>query len=102
MANGNLLQQNIIGLLGLEALPNEEKIALLERMTDIVQKRVLLRVMEELPVKEQKKLAKMGKKQPEEIMAYIEQKMPNFEPLVEEEILKLKKEMINVAEEAVM
>ncbi len=47
--NKTLLEQNIINLLSLQALPDGKKIALLDKMTELVQKRLALRITETLP-----------------------------------------------------
>jgi len=43
------LNENIIARLGLQKLPYEKRVKMLEEITDIVIKRVTLRLMENLP-----------------------------------------------------
>lgn len=45
----DVVHENIITLLGLSALPLAERAHMLERMTEVVMKRVLLRVLDTLP-----------------------------------------------------
>ncbi len=97
MSNTDLLNQNIIGLLGLESLPDEEKQAMLEKMTALIQKRLMLRVMDALSEEDAQKMAEM-EKNPQEILAFIAEKMPNFEDVVKEEVVKLKEEMLKATE----
>ena len=92
-----LLQANIIGIMGLESLPDEEKSALLDKMQDLVQKRVGLRVMDELSDEDALKMAEF-ENDPEGALTFIAQKMPDFETIVNDEIVKLKAEMAAVAE----
>jgi len=94
-----LLGENIIALLGLESLSTEEKIQMLDKMSLLVQKRVLLRVMDQLQDEDADKNDPL-ENNPEEMMGFIAERVPNFEALVEEEVMKLKTEMLNAAEQA--
>ena len=96
----DLLNENIIGLLGLESLPDEEKVAMLEKMSDLLQKRIALRVMDQLAEEDQKKMAEM-EKNPQEILGFIAEKVTNFDEILKEEVVKLKQEMLDAAEQAV-
>ena len=98
MATMDLLNENIIGLLGLESLPDGEKQAMIEKMTTLIQKRLMLRVMDVLSAEDAKQMAEM-EKNPQEILAFIVEKVPNFEDIVkEEEVVKLKEEMLKATE----
>lgn len=100
MANPNLLEENILSLLGLESLPEEEKKAILLKMADVLRKRVMVRVIEQLDEKDEEKLATIGD-QPEEVIKYLAERIPDFDKIMEEETIKLKEEMSNVAEQAI-
>lgn len=97
MPTNDLLNENIIGLLGLESLPDAEKAAMLEKMTTLVQKRLMLRVMDSLKEEDAKQMAEM-EKNPQEILAFIAEKVPNFENIVKEEVVRLKEEMLKATE----
>jgi len=97
MATMDLLNENIIGLLGLESLPDAEKAAMIEKMTTLIQKRLMLRVMDALSEEDAKQMAEM-EKNPQEILAFIAEKVPNFEAIVKEEVVKLKEEMLKATE----
>lgn len=99
MLNENLLNENIIGLLGLESLPEAEKHAMLEKMTALIQKRLMLRVMDALSEEDAQKMARL-EQNPQEIFAFIAEKVPNFEEIVKEEVIKLKEEMLKATENA--
>jgi hypothetical protein len=99
MPTNDLLNENIIGLLGLESLPDNEKQAMLEKMTELIQKRLMLRVMDVLSEEDAKQMADV-EKNPQEILALIAEKVPNFEDLVKEEVVKLKEEMLKATENA--
>jgi ElaB/YqjD/DUF883 family membrane-anchored ribosome-binding protein len=99
--NQNFLEKNIIEELGLETLPEEQKITLLEQMTTLVQKRVMLRIMEVLTEVEKDEFEKLLEEKGEdaiEIANFLREKIPNLDELVKEEIVKLKKEVIGGVE----
>jgi len=97
MPNADLLKENIIGLLGLESLPDGEKQAMIEKMTTLIQKRLMLRVMDSLQEEDAKQMAEM-EKNPQEILAFIAEIVPNFEELMKEEVVRLKEEMLKATE----
>lgn len=101
MNNNTILEQNIIAELGLESLPEEQKISLLENMATLVQKRVMLRIMEILSEAEkdqfEKFLEEKGEDAPE-IAEFLREKIPNLDEVVKEEIIKLKKEVLEKIE----
>ena len=94
-----LLNENIIGLLGLESLPEAEKAEMVAKMTDLVQQKVIFRVMDMMTEEEQAKMAEMGS-DPEGVIAFIVAKVPNFDQIMQEEIVNLKKELLDAAEQA--
>ncbi|MBU1132465.1 hypothetical protein KKC32_04445 [Patescibacteria group bacterium] len=94
----DLLRANIIGLLGLQSLPDDEKSAMLEQMNELVQKRVMLRIMEVMADEDQKQMAEM-EQNPQAVLAFIGEKVPNLEDIVKEEVVKLKAEMLQAAEQ---
>ena len=97
--NKDLLQKNIISLLGLESLPEEKKIQLLGKLTDLVFKRTMVKVMESLPEGDQEKLAKIiDVGDSDKTNAFITEKVPNFEEIMNKEIMAVKEEMAKEAE----
>lgn len=93
----NLLEANIIEELGLESLPEERKIAIVQMMTDLVQKRVMLRIMEILSEAEKDEFEKLLKEKGEgapEAAEFLKEKIPNLDEIVKEEIIKVKEEAL--------
>ncbi len=90
------MEANIIEALGLESLPDEQKIKMVEMMSTIVQKRLMLRVMEQLSEPEKDAFEKVlgGKDADLAAAEFIKNKVPNFDEMVQEEIIKIKQEMI--------
>ncbi|MFA6536820.1 MAG: DUF5663 domain-containing protein [Patescibacteria group bacterium] len=98
MLNKDLLSENIIALLGLESLPEEEKKALIDKMTDLVMKRVMLRLMNEMKAEDSALMSEMESR-PEEVLAFIAEKVPNFDEIMKEEIVRVKEEMLSATEQ---
>lgn len=98
MKSQDLLQDNIIELLGLQTLQDERKQALVDKMTELVQKRLVLRLMEQLADEDAKKMAEL-EQTPVEMMNFLSEKFPNLEDIVNEEIIKVKQEMFEATEQ---
>ena len=58
MTDQELLNENIISLLGLESLPVEQKIAMVEKMSQLIEKRAMAKVLSLLPAEDQDTLLK--------------------------------------------
>jgi len=99
MANTqDLLSTNIIQALGLEALPKEEKEAMLEKMTELLVKRIMLRVLSELSDEQLANMPKEGSN-PEELLSFVAENVPDFNMIMDEEVIKLKSEVLTAAEQ---
>jgi ElaB/YqjD/DUF883 family membrane-anchored ribosome-binding protein len=97
----NLLESNIIEELGLESLPEERKIAIVQMMTDLVQKRVMLRIMEVLSETEKDEFEKILKEKGEdapEASEFLKEKIQNLDEIVREEVIKVKEEALEEIE----
>ena len=87
-------QENVIKILGIENLPDDRKLAILAKMTDLVQKRLLARMLESLPENQQEKFGKiLEQNHPQEIQKFVEVNLPNFQQWLVEEVTALKKEL---------
>lgn len=88
-----LLSSNIISLLGIEGLPDEQKIAIVEGMSQLVQERLLLKIMGILSEKDRNELLRLldVQNQPE-IDEFLQQHVPHMESLWEAEVLRIKAE----------
>lgn len=97
MLNETQLQENIISLFGLQALPDKQKLAILKKMSDLVQKRIGLRILEKLNEVEQQafiEASDIGNE--EKIKNILDGKKIDMPALVSEETNKLKAEMMGV------
>lgn len=90
------LEANIIEMLGLESLPDERKIQTVEMMTNLVQKRLMLRILNQLSEEEKDEFEKVlgGKDVDLAAVEFIKTKIPNFDAIIKEEIIKVKQELI--------
>lgn len=95
-----LLNENIISLLGLQTLSDEEKLAMVEKMTDLVQKRVMLGLFEKLSEADKEKLASISDNA-EAVITFLSEKVPNMDKIFTDEIIKIKQEMLAAADKAV-
>ena len=86
------LSENIIARLGLQKLPYEKRVKMLEEITDIVIKRVTLRLMENLPEAEVATANALVAK-PEELIAFLSGKVDDMGALFDEEIAAVKQEL---------
>lgn len=93
----NLLTQNIFTLLGLDSLPDDHKQQLLDKMTELVQKRLSLRLLESLSTEDANRLETMLKTSSMEdpaVADFFRARMPNLEEVLKEEIVGLKQELL--------
>ena|SRR3989338_8023341 len=94
-----IINENIIAALGLQSLALEKKQEVLEKLVELVQKRIMLRVMDGLSREDGEKMSGL-EKNPMEMLAFIAEKFPNFEEIVKEEVEKVKEEALAAAEQA--
>lgn len=94
----NLDKENIIKILGIESLPDERKIEIVEMATDLVQKRLVARVLENLPAEEQEEFAQiLGVDDQQKLQDYMDKHVPNFADMLAEEVNKVKEELTGLA-----
>lgn len=87
--------KDIIKELGLEALSIEKQAELVERMSKLIYKRILLRILDKLSEEETMKLNKLLKKRNyEKVDEYIRDKVPDFASILKEEIENFQEEMV--------
>ena len=94
MIDQNILQQNIISALNLQALDDQKKIDLLDKMSEVIQKRLILRVLKEMDGENKKEFEKVLDSSPDKVADFLQKVFPGFPKMVEEEIAKLKQELI--------
>jgi len=89
------IQQTIIDELGLTDLPQEKKDALLTKMMEVVLKRIFLETMEKLSEADQEAYSKMidANATPEEVDAFLKEKIVDYDKMISEIIGNFKEEM---------
>lgn len=88
----NPIQKNITNVLELEKLPLEERQEIILRVGALIYQNVLMRVMEIMTEKDQDEFEKLLDKNagPEDIFAFLKEKINDFEKIIEEEAIKFK------------
>lgn len=87
-------EQNLINILGIQSLPDEKKLKLIDDVTDLVQRRLLLRVLNSLPDKKRKEFEDLlDTENQDAINIFFEQNAPDLPNWLIEEIGKIKQEL---------
>lgn len=94
MINKQVLQQNIIDELNLQALDDDKKIALVDKMSEVVQKRLTLRLLDEMSEEDQGKFEAILGGSSEKVSEFLHSIFPNFLEIIQEEVIKLKQDLI--------
>ena len=93
--NNDLLRKNILVELGLQELTEDRKLDLLSKMSDLIQKRVLLRAIKSLSVDDKQEFDRLlGAENEQQIFRFLISKVPNIEEITDEEVIKFKEEVI--------
>ncbi|MFZ5364931.1 MAG: hypothetical protein ACOZBH_01875 [Patescibacteria group bacterium] len=95
MTKKEILNANIINLLGIEALPQDRQVSILDQVSDLVQRRIVLRVMDSLKDEQKEKMAALENDY-EALAEYLAKNIPGLEKITQEEIIKVKTELLDV------
>ena len=92
------INNNIIKILGIDALPEAEQKEAMEKLGALVYQEVMLRVLDIMSEEDKDAFEKLIEKNPDpEIMfAYLSEKVPNIDTIVSEEAQKLREESANI------
>lgn len=91
----DLINKNIIDLLNLGQLPKPQQAILLDKMTDIINQRLLSRISDSLDKDKQKELERfLDQGTEQELEDFIIKSVPDFLDILTEETLKLKNEVL--------
>ncbi|MFB6181673.1 MAG: DUF5663 domain-containing protein [Candidatus Magasanikbacteria bacterium] len=94
MLNQNLLEENLVTMLGIENLPDEEKSQILTKATRIAEKRIVLRVLDLLDEEKQEEFGQaVSSQDQEEIQSILQEEVDNFQELAQEEVVKVKQQL---------
>jgi len=94
MSKQTLLEENIISLLELEDLPDSEKERLINKISNIVQKKISLRVMDELSEDQQDEfLHALDAQDQVTVERILKGNVENLEEIIKEEIVSIKEDL---------
>lgn len=87
--------KDIIRELNLEKLPEEEQVEMIEEMSDVVYEKIILRVLEKLSDEDSVSLTNLlNEEKFDEATNLINDKIPNFEQIIDEEVTDFQEELI--------
>ena len=88
----NPIKENIIKNFELDKLSENEKEEMILKIGSVIYQNVLMRVLETMPDEDQDEFEKIldNDAKPEEIFTFLNNKVPNFEQIINEEAIKLK------------
>jgi hypothetical protein len=85
---------NLIKVLGIERLPDDQKLRILEAATNLVEQNLMLRLYDVLPEPKRDELnQKLEANDPQSLNEFINKEVPNFSEWVVEETTKVKDEL---------
>jgi hypothetical protein len=91
----DVMNADIIIAMGLETLSEAEKVAIIDEMTATVQLGVAKRVMDQLDEAKQQELSSMMEKDDSEALnQFLDANIPDFETLIEQEMVAFKRAML--------
>ncbi|OHA00987.1 MAG: hypothetical protein A3C07_05165 [Candidatus Sungbacteria bacterium RIFCSPHIGHO2_02_FULL_47_11] len=95
MDQNQLLETNIIEALGIELLPDDKKAKLVASMIDLVQKRIVVRLLEGLADGEAQKFAAIAESRDgAKLASWAGERGLDLEKITKEEVLRIKSELI--------
>jgi hypothetical protein len=97
----NKIKNNIITTLGINNLPVEQQKEAMERLGGIVYQEVVLRALEKMDDEDKKELEEAIAKtpDPEIVISYLSDKVPDLEKMISEEAEKLREESAEIMSE---
>lgn len=96
--NTNLDSESIINILGIQSLPDERKVEIVEQATDLVQKRLLVRVMTALDEAKRVEFESVMEAGDQAKMSeFVSANVPEFSSWMAEEVNRIKEELGNLA-----
>lgn len=90
---------NIFELLGLEGLPEEKKLAMLEKFSDLIGLSAMSRVVEILLPSEREGFEKMMEESPNAAIEWLETKGIHFDEMLVEEAAKIKEDLAGLVKD---
>ncbi|MCK9393241.1 MAG: DUF5663 domain-containing protein [Candidatus Paceibacterota bacterium] len=87
--------KDIISELNLENLSEDEQVKMISEMSDVVYEKIILRVLDKLSIEDSVALTNLlNLEKHEESTAFLNEKIPNFEKIIDEEVTDFQEELI--------
>lgn len=92
----NLVNENIVNLLNLNLLEEDDKIRVIHNISDLVQKRVIVRIIEFLDEHNVKQLTTLlaAENNEDEVLEFLDTNVPHLEEMLLTEVDKMKEELV--------
>ena len=97
----NKIEKDLFSEMGLEDLSEDKKTELVQKWGEIIQKDVVIRLVQEMSEEDKKELDEMlaQNKEWEEIYEFLEKKFENLDDIVKEEVQKFQNELAESAKD---
>ena len=95
------LKNDVLAQLGLGNIPDEKKAEIISKISELAQKRIILRVTEEMSEDQRENFEKFleTEEDPAKIENYIRENIPNIDSIIEEEMSLLKNDVLSQMKE---
>lgn len=99
MTTTDLLRQNILEALGLQSLPEQQKVELLGKMTEVLQSKIMDRLLVALSTEQREHIDALlaANAKEEQVEKYLRDTLSNYDALVLQEIADFKEQMVQDA-----
>lgn len=87
-------KDNLMVQMGLQQLPDDKKAALLDSMSELVEQRVLLRLMNQLSDEDGKAFEALPKDDTETKIAFLQEHVPDVAAIMDEEIMAVRSDLV--------
>ncbi|MDP2656257.1 MAG: DUF5663 domain-containing protein [bacterium] len=102
MTDQEVLNANLIVALGLQSLPDEQKLQLLDMSATLVQKRAMVRIVEILTEDQRDELNALIEKEGikgEEVGVFLRSAVSSLDDIYKQELIAVKRELIDKAQQ---
>jgi len=91
----DLVEKDILTLMGLNNLSDEEKTDILGKLVDTLNQKIIFRLVLDLTGSNREEFERLLSKKanPEEIALFLQNKVPNIDDIITEEVISFKKQM---------
>ena len=95
------LKNDVLAQLGLGSISDEKKAEIISKISELAQKRIILRVTEEMSEDQRENFEKFleTEEDPAKIENYIRENIPNIDSIIEEEMSLLKNDVLSQMKE---